>query len=75
MIPLSYSNCKQVAFLQCQLHSSDLQNSKFLKVEFQESNLLQSQMNFTSLKGIDFTSCDIEYQTFLLPHAVSHILL
>ncbi|MBZ9633487.1 pentapeptide repeat-containing protein [Clostridium sp. FP1] len=39
---------------------SDFQNSKFLKVEFQESNLLQSQMNFTNLKKIDFTSCNIE---------------
>jgi len=56
----SYSDCKQVAFIECQLRSSDFQNSKFLKVEFRESNLLQAQMNFTSLKGIDFTSCDIE---------------
>jgi len=56
----SYSNCKQVAFLRCQLISSDFKNSLFTKVKFQDSNLLQAQMNFTNLKGIDFTSCDIE---------------
>ncbi len=53
----SYSNCKKVAFL---VIFSDFKNSLFSNVEFQECNLLQSQMNFTNLKGIDFTSCDIE---------------
>ena len=56
----NYSNCKRVAFLRCQLISSDFKNSVFSKVEFQDSNLIQAQMNFTNLKGIDFTSCDIE---------------
>lgn len=55
-----FSDLKQVGFSQCLLNRSDFQNAKFTKVEFLENNMKQIQLSGVPLKGIDFSTCDIE---------------
>ena len=42
------------------MRASDFQDSTLTKMEFVDTDLSQSQLNFTKLKGIEFTTCNIE---------------
>jgi uncharacterized protein YjbI with pentapeptide repeats len=47
-------------FSSCQLQYVDFHRSEFSKVEFKDTDIAQSQFYNTKLKGIDFTSCNID---------------
>ncbi|MDF2882300.1 MAG: hypothetical protein K0R54_2857 [Clostridiaceae bacterium] len=55
-----FTDCKQVIFNNSEIPSSDFGESKFLKVEFKNTYMIQCQMCGTKLKGIDFSSCQID---------------
>lgn len=59
-ILMNYAQMKNVILLDCVFENSNLQHSKFDKVEFRKYNFKLSQMSGTSLSGIDLSNSDFE---------------
>lgn len=67
LLSLSRARCKEVLFSGCDLSNANLQESKLTKTYFENCRLRSAELLHTPLKGIDFTSDDLEGVSVTIP--------